>query len=145
MKIDEITEMWNEDSRLDITNIGNHSADTAKVHHKYYQIYLKEGLKLRKSRYDLAKFRKLKIEYYRGELDLEELRALGWNPQPLKILKQDIPTYLEADEDLIQKQMAIDIQEQKIEYLESILRMITNRGFQLKTMLDFEKFRNGVM
>ena len=30
-----------------------------------------------------------------------------------------------------------------VDYLESIIKQITNRGFQLKTIVDWERFRTG--
>jgi len=85
----------------------------------------------------------LKMEYYKGDLDVSELKQYGWEPQPLKILRQDIPTYIEADNDLIEAGLRIGEQEQKVEYLEAIIKMIGNRGFQIKSIIDWERFRVG--
>jgi hypothetical protein len=57
-----------------------------------------EGYLLRKMRTDYKKLFKLKTEYYRGELDVSEFKQYGWNPQPLKIIRADIPSYLDADD-----------------------------------------------
>jgi hypothetical protein len=102
-----------------------------------------EGMKLKKYRTDYKKLKLLKEQYYRGELDSSELKELGWKPQPLKILRQDIPTHIEADDDVIQLSLKIGMQEEKVGYLESIIKMINNRGFQLKTIVDWERFRTG--
>jgi len=102
-----------------------------------------EGYLLRKMKTEYKKFFKLKTEYYRGELDVSELKQFGWAPQPLKILRQDIPSYMDADDDLIEQSLKVGAQEQKVEYLEAIIKMIGNRGFQLKTIVDWERFRTG--
>jgi hypothetical protein len=52
--------------------------------------------------------------------------------------------YLEADEDIIQLSLKIGIQAEKIDLLESIIKAIMNRGYNLKLVLDWEKFKNGV-
>lgn len=104
---------------------------------------MQEGLKLKKLKADYKAFVKLKTEYYKGDLDLEEMRENGWEPNPLKILRQDIPTYVDADQDVINKSLRIGYQESIVEYLESIIKQITNRGFQLKTIVDWERFRTG--
>ena len=100
-------------------------------------------MQLKKLKTEYKKFLKLKTEYYRGELGPEELREYGWSPQPLKILRQDIPTYIEADEEVIDMSLKVAAQEYKVNYLEEIIRQINSRGYQLKTILDFERFRTG--
>lgn len=145
MRIEEIVESWSKDCEIDQTNVSNESASIPKLHNKYYQMYMQEGLKLRKLKADNKLLLKLKGEYYRGELSIEELNDHGWEPQPLKILKGDIPSYVEADKDVIEMSLKIGMQEEKVDYLESIIRMISNRGFQLKTIVDWERFRTGAM
>ena len=143
MKLEDIIELWEKDGPVDAIKITNESANTPKLHNKYFKIYMGEGYILRKMKAEYKKLYKLKTEYYKGELDVTELSQFGWEPQPLKILKQDIPSYLEADDDIIESSLKIGAQEQKVAYLESILKMIGNRGFQIKSIIDWERFRTG--
>lgn len=143
MQIEEIYEMWAKDGNIDETNISGESSNIPKLHNKYFQMYVKEGLRLKKLKADYKQLYKLKTEYFKGELDIEELKDYGWSPQPLKILRQDIPTYLEADNDIIRQSLKIGFQEAIVEYLESIIRQINNRNFYLKNIIDWERFRTG--
>jgi hypothetical protein len=143
MTLEEIYESWAKDGEIDQHNISNESANIPKLHNKYFQMYMQEGLKLKKLKADYKAFVKLKTEYYKAELTMEEMKEYGWEPQPLKILKQDIPTYVDADQDVINKSLRIGYQESIVDYLESIIKQITNRGFQLKTIVDWERFRTG--
>lgn len=143
MKLEDIIAEWDKDGTVDQINVSNESANIPKLHNKYFKIYMGEGYLLRKMKADYKKFFKLKTEYYRGELDVSELKQFGWAPQPLKILRQDIPSYMDADDDLIEQSLKVGAQEQKVEYLEAIIKMIGNRGFQLKTIVDWERFRTG--
>lgn len=143
MKIEQIVEEWSKDLQIDQTDLSSESSNIPKLHNKYYLYYVNEGMQLRKMRTDYKKFIKLKTEYYRGELGPEELRQYGWDPQPLKILKTEIQNYVEADDDVIERSLRIGAQEYKVNYIEEIIRQINNRGYQLKTILDFEKFRTG--
>lgn len=145
MKIEELYEIWSKDCEIDQTNISNESANIPKLHNKYFRIYMEEGMKLKKLRFDYKQLKLLKEQYYKGELDQDELNEYGWQPQPLKILRQDIPTYIEADKDIIQMSLKIGMQEEKVNYLESIIKQINNRGFQLNTIVQWEKFRTGAM
>lgn len=144
MKIEDIAKEWESDCEIDMTNISLESASIPKLHNKYFKIYMGEGFQLKKLRSEFKQFSKLKTEYYKGELSSEEMKEHGWDPQPLKILRQDIPTYLDADDELIQLSLKIGMQEQKVEYLEAIIKMINNRGYQLKTIVDFERFKQGM-
>jgi len=143
MKLEDIIAEWDKDGTVDQINVSNESANIPKLHNKYFKIYMGEGYLLRKMKTEYKKFFKLKTEYYRGELDVSELKQFGWAPQPLKILRQDIPSYMDADDDLIEQSLKVGAQEQKVEYLEAIIKMIGNRGFQLKTIVDWERFRTG--
>jgi hypothetical protein len=100
-------------------------------------------MKLKRQRADYKVLIKLKNDYYRGDMDSEELKEHGWDPQPLRILKSDIPTYIDADKDVVEASLKIGVQEAKVEYLESIIRQINNRNFILKSIIDWERFRTG--
>jgi len=144
-KLDQLYEMWSKDGEIDTADISGESANLPKLHNKYFQMYVKEGLKLRKLKTDYKQLYKVKNDYYRGDMDDEELKQYGWAPQPLKILRQDIPTYIEADDDIVNLTLKIAMQQAVVDYLDSIIKQINNRGYQLKTIVDWERFRTGAM
>jgi len=145
VRIEEIVQEWSKDCEIDVTNVSVESAEIAKMHNKYYQMYMQVSMRLRKLKTDYKQLLKLKTEYYRGELTMEELRERDWEPQPLKILKQDIPLYIDSDQQMIDTSLKIGMQEEKVNYLENIIKMISNRGFQIKSIIDWERFRTGAM
>jgi hypothetical protein len=143
MDIETLHSEWAKDGEIDQTNISKSTADIPKLHNKYFRWYVEEGLKLKKLKAEYKILYKLKSEYYRGELDDEELKQHGWKPQPLKILRTDVPTYLEADIDIVKLSLKIGLQEETVAYLESIVKQISNRNFLMKTIVDWERFRTG--
>lgn len=143
MKLDDIMDLWADDARMDDTELGNESLRIPMLHHKYYKIYVQEGLLLKKLEQDYKSLYRLKYEYYMGVLDQETLIEKGWDPNPLKILKQDMSIYMESDADLQLIQAKIDIQKQKLSFLESAIKTITNRGFLIKNAIDWERFKVG--
>lgn len=143
MTIEDILDMWKQDSVIQPHIVGNESLDTAKLHSKYLRFLTEERLKLRKLRTDYKILQKVKYEYYAGTLDQEELKDRNWSPFQIRVLKQDIPLYIDADQDIIALSLKIGLQEEKIEALESIMRSINNRGFQIKNYIDFIRFTNG--
>lgn len=143
MDIETLYNEWAKDGEIDQVNISKSTADIPKLHNKYFRWYVEEGLKLKKLKAEYKILCKLKTEWYRGELDEEELKQHGWKPQPLKLLRTDVPQYLEADPDVIKLSLKIGLQEEIVAYLESIIKHISNRNFLLKTIVDWEKFRTG--
>lgn len=143
MDIAKIFEEWDKDGAIDQGNISRTATDIPKIHNKYFRFYVEEGLKLKKLRAEYKILVRLKTEWYKGDLDEEEMKIHGWKPQPLKILRADIPQYIESDPDIIKKTLIVGLQEEVVGYLESIVKQINNRNFILKTIVDFEKFRTG--
>lgn len=143
MDIETLYKEWAKDGEIDQVNISKSTADIPKLHNKYFRWYVEEGLKLKKLKAEYKVLCKLKAEWYRGEMDDEELKQHGWKPQPLKILRTDVPQYIESDVDVIRLSLKIGLQEEIVAYLESIIKHISNRNFLLKTIVDWERFRTG--
>ena len=117
MKLDDIMAQWGADGSMENTEMGNESLRIPLLHHKYYKILIEESLLFKKVEYEYKTLLKIKYEYFMGVLDKETLSERGWNPNPLKILKQDLSIYIDGDSDLQSIQIKIDIQKQKLAFL----------------------------
>lgn len=144
MKLEDIHTEWGKDSKIDPLNLSSESLNTPKLHGKYLKIMSEERLKLKKLRTAKGELVFAKTEYFTGKMDKAELDARGWEPFAVRLLKQDLPIYLEADKDIITVNLQIGMQEEKVEVLESILKTIANRGYQIKNYIDWKKFENGL-
>jgi hypothetical protein len=144
MDIIKIREMANDDLPIDSEKLDIESLNIPQLHGKYLNIYQDEKIHLYAIKLDHKKLKKLKWEYYTGKLDQETLQKLGWEQFDLKILRQDVDLYLEADEDLIALEKKLIIQEEKVDYLESILKGLNNRQFHIRDAISWRKFINGV-
>lgn len=143
MNIDEILENWNVDSKIDKTELGEEALNIPKLHHKYYQIYVKEKMILRKQE---AEMKQLKLDKYEflTQGPNEETKDKGWKLPPKgMILKGDIPMYMDADEDVVNMSLKIGYQQEKIELLDSIIKTIINRNFIIRNAIDWQKFTMG--
>ena len=143
MNIEQILDEWQQDAAMDPTDIGKESLKTAKLHHKYLQMLIEERLVMKKVKSKHRRLYKEKWEYYLGLMSQEQLQERGWEPMMLKVLKQDVDTYIEADEQMADLQLKLEYHEEKIEALESIIKTINNRGFQIKNFIDWERFKTG--
>lgn len=143
MKLEEIYEQWKKDAEIDITELGNEAIKIAKLHHKYYQILSSERLLLKSQEAEMKRLKLDKYEFFTQGPN-EETEEKGWKlPAKGLILKADIPMYMEADGDIIKLSLKIGLQQEKIELLESIIRTLMNRGYNVKAAIDFQKFISG--
>lgn len=102
-----------------------------------------ERMLLKKLEEDRKVLIKLKYEYFQGTLSEEELKENHWEPFRQKILKSDIGMHIDADQDIIKINLRIAAQQEKVDVLEQIIKHITNRGFLIKSIIDWEKFKVG--
>jgi hypothetical protein len=144
MKIEEIRAHAEQDLVLDSTELDRESLRIPQLHNKYLNFLTDERLVLRAIQIDFDKMRRLKWEYYTGKLDQEQLNQHGWQPFALRILKQDVDLYMDSDTDLQNLRLKIERQREKIEYVESIIKGIMNRHWQIRSAIEWRKFVNGV-
>jgi len=143
MKLEEIFEQWKINSNIDKTELGDEVLNIPKLHHKYYQILINERLLLRSHEAEMKKLKLDKHEFFTQGPN-EETKTKGWKlPAKGLILKSDIPMYIDADDDLIKLSLKIGVQQEKIDLLESIIRTLMNRGYNIKAAIDWQKFING--
>ena len=145
MKLEEIQEFWNADREIDITELANESVRIPQIHDKYLKIYIDERIRLKGLQFELTKLVRLKTDYYAGKLTQEELEKLGWEQFLQRLLKNEISTYIESDSDIIKHKKNIVLIEEKCYYLDSIIKMISNRGFQIKGAIDWIKYKSGIV
>lgn len=144
MKLDDIFALWEIDSKIDRTELGDESLKIAQLHHKYFKIFSNERLTLKKLTNDYKALKLQKWEFYTMG-PTEESQELGWQLPPQgKILRADAMQYVEADKDIVNISLKIGLQEEKLELLESIIKGLNSRGYNIKTALDYLKFTSGV-
>lgn len=141
--MDEIIEMWSKDSIIDESNLVNESKKIPALHAKYYNLYYKEVLRVKKLKYDYKELEATKREYYDGSMDEETLAEYGWKPFQLKVLRGDMDKYIQSDKDIIQLSLKIDYHSANANYLEDIIKTIHSRNFIVKNMIDILKFQAG--
>ena len=143
MKLDEIYEHWGKDSEIDSTELGSEATKIPKLHHKYYQIFIKERMLLKSYEAEMKKLKLDKYEFF-SQGHNENTKEKGWElPARGMILKTDIPMHMDADKDIINLSLKIGMQFEKVEFLESIIKSFTNRGYLVKSAIDWARFTSG--
>jgi hypothetical protein len=145
MNFEKIKEMAEKDLAIDDTELGNESTRIPQLHNKYLVIFHDERLVLRKAQSDYRTLRKDKWEYYTGKMSQERLTELGWQPFQSRILRNDLDVYMDSDSDLSALRVKIEYQEEKVDYLESVLKGISQRHWVIRNSIEWRKFTNGIV
>jgi hypothetical protein len=140
MNLDEIQTLWETDSKIDPDNLHEESIKIPSLHSKYYKIYNNILLLKKMEESKLKILKKEKWMYYTGKADPETYKE---TPFDHKVLKPDIERYMDADSDLIKASSKIDYYQAMINYLDSILKTILNRTYQIKNAIEFMRFTAG--
>ena len=144
VNIDDLMEMWSKDAAVDETEPGRELAKISSLHSKYLRILTHDNLICKKLMSDYQKLKKIKWEYYSGDLNNpEDLEQYNLQPMMKKVLRQDIPTYLDSDTDLNAILMKKTVHQEIVDFCGSVLKEINNRTWQMKSLIDWEKFTSG--
>ena len=143
MKFEEIQKLWTSDCPIDETELAQESVKIPQLHNKYLILYSNEKLRFKTQRFEHSKLVKLKKEYYGGKMSQEELEAIDWEPFQHKLLKADVEQYVDADDNVIESKKILALQEEKVDYLEAIVKGLSTRGYLIKNAIDWKRFTEG--
>jgi|TARA_R100000005_G_C4998001_1_gene204729 hypothetical protein len=141
INLDEIQDMWRRDSKLDPDNLHLESLKIPGLHSKYYDLY--NQLKLLRVKAE-AEFAEVKLErhrYYTGKAPQEVYVA---EPFPYKVRdKESLKQYLDADPKIQEKHLKIKYYEIMLSFLEEVIKTISNRTYQIKNAIEWQRFIAG--
>jgi len=148
-RFEKIKNQWAEDSHVEhefknkqyTADLGQISMEIPFQHNKYLNHYTDLSLIKTSLEFETRKLLREKREYYGGEADA---RIYAEKPFGNSIkTSEKMRVYLESDEDLINIEAKIKYIDQILFYLDSVLRMISQRNFHVKNAIEWERFING--
>ena len=140
--LDSIQEMWEKDAKIDRDNLHEESLNIPSLHAKYFDLYNTIFLLRKKAEQQRKNIRHERYEYFSGKADPEVYQK---DPFAKKIRDKDtMQKYLDADEKLSNSPLKIDYYDTMLIYLESILKVIQNRTYQIKNAIEFMRFNSGL-
>lgn len=143
VKLEILLEEWAKDCIIDDGNIKLELINIPKLHAKYIRYLNEHKMASFKAKFDYDKMKNIRSEYYLGQLDQETLEEYGWEQFDLHVTKTGLEKYLNCDEILIKLLQKKIYHDQVISTCESILNELKSRTWQLKTLVDYEKFLSG--
>ena len=140
--LETLQEMWEKDSKIDPDNLHIESLNIPSLHAKYFDLYNTLFLLRKKAEQQRKNIRHERYEYFSGKADPEVYIK---DPFPKKIRDKDtMQKYMDADEKLSSTSLKIDYYDTMLVYIESILKVIQNRTYQIKNAIEFMRFNAGL-
>ena len=140
--LDTIQKMWQEDSKIDPDNLHTESLNIPVLHAKYFDLYNNINLLRKKAEQQRKNVRHERYEYYSGKADPE---VYVKNPFPKKVRdKSAMEKYLDADEKLSGLSLKIEYYVTMQNYLEDVLKMVSQRTYHIKNAIEFMRFSSGL-
>ena len=141
MNLEQIQEMWEKDSKIDPDNLHDESLKIPQLHSKYYTLYNTITLLRERAREQYNKVRLERYNYYTGKATAE---VYAEEPFPYKVREKDaIQRHLEADDKMNKVDMKIKYYDIMLKFLEEIIRTVSNRTYQIKNAIEWNKFQAG--
>jgi hypothetical protein len=144
MTLDEIQTLWSKDAPVDRTDLASEASRIPQLHSKYFKIFSTERLILKKLEQESKQLWKDLWEYYQGNFDYEELKERGWDQINQRILKSDLNVYIDSNQNWIDNNLKVAYQKEKVDFVESIVKSLNNRGFNINAAIQWEKFKVGI-
>lgn len=144
MRIEEIRKMVEADVLINQSALNNEASIIPQIHNKYLCIHTDEKLVLTKLENDLKILLRDKWLYYSGKMSQEQLMERKWEQFDLNILRTDLDRFIQADQDIIQMESKCILQREKVNYLEQIVKLISNKIWNIRAMLDWIKYTQGI-
>ena len=148
-KFEQLKTDWAEDSRVDFQfKNKSYTADLAQLaldipyqHNKYLNHYTDISQIKTSLEFEVRKLVREKREYYGGEADAKTYAEKPFG-NSIKT-SEKMKVYVESDDDVINLEAKIKYLDQMLYWLDQVMKQISNRGFQVKSAIEWEKFING--
>ena len=148
MTLEEIFRHWEDDSKINESALDRESLKIPQLHSKYFKIFSAERLRLKEMQGKHKQLLLNKSEFL-TQGPTEEQHKMGWQ-LPARgalgkgmILKTEVEKYLDADQMIIDSNLKIAYQQEKVSLLESIIDNLNRRSFVIKNAIEFIRWTQG--
>ena len=143
MKHDFLLSEWEKDSEINDIDLNKSSKNIPKIHAKYLGILANhKAMRISLNHKDESLRKDLEI-YYSGQATADVYKK---KPFDLKLKsKAAIDKHVSTDPQIISIRNKLEYIDVIIEATEYILKQISQQNFVIKNIIDFEKFRNGIV
>jgi hypothetical protein len=144
MKLEDIHAAWAEHAKIDEERQDQESRDIPILHAKFLRMLSDERMVQRAIQKEADLLKRDKADWYSGSMAKEDLEARKWKPNPKVILRQDVDKYVQGDSDVVELNLRLGLQQEKVDVLNEVLRCINSRSFHIGRSIDWIKFKHGL-
>ena len=146
MTLDDLKAEWKSDCEIDDIELDKSSLEIPRLHAKYSE-YLTDAVVAQKNiQFQYNTLLKDKWLWFNGKMDENRIKELGWSDDPfdgLKIMKNDMQVFFNADTDLQKLSAQLELANIRINFLKECMQNITCRHQTIKNTIDWRKFMAG--
>ena len=146
MTLDDLKAEWKSDCEIDDIELDKSSLEIPRLHAKYSE-YLTDAVVAQKNiQFQYNTLLKDKWLWFNGKMDENRIKELGWSDDPfdgLKIMKNDMQVFFNADTDLQKLSAQLELANIRINFLKECMQNITWRHQTIKNTIDWRKFMAG--
>lgn len=140
MNSNEIRELIKQDSEIDASALDSEALKIPYLHGKWCGFLMDEARLYRKMLNEMKLLKKYKGEYYTGKCEDSVYEQFPLNR---KVLRTEADIYIDTDDEVIKLDEKLELQRLKVSMIENFMKTLANRGFHIKSAIDFIKFKNG--
>jgi hypothetical protein len=145
IELNDLVDQWVDDAKVNRIDPDRDILNIPNLHSKYASQIVLHNAALRVKRICYKELLRVKTHYYSGNLNnKKDLADRNWEPFVYTTKgKTDIESYLAADPDLNKSIEAMGMHEDSINFCELVVKEISNRTWQIKSYLDYSKYKLG--
>lgn len=143
MTFEELQREWASDAQVDIHNLGVEALKIPKLHSKYYEYFISAKYRLAVMKNQVTELEFILEQFFAKTLTAEELNFYGLEYSDKVYLKQEIPKLVNCHRDMLDLKLKIAVQQEKVDFLKSVIGQISNRSFIIRDAIEFAKFESG--
>jgi len=138
--LDDLVEQVKKDLAIDREDLSFSAAQNPILHEKYLRLLLEYKNKLIRVEATVNVVTRELREFYSGVAPPDVYKKRPFN---LKLLKNELPIYIESDEEYVAAITKFNQLQSIVSYLEGVVNAVKSRGYDIKNVIEWEKFKNG--
>ncbi len=140
MTLEQIQELIGNNLEITTEKLDQEARKQSALFNALQRLLMLNTRKLEKEITHMEKIKLNRYRHYTGKMTSEHYKK---EPQRETILKADVDTYIKNDQLYIEQSERLRESERIVKYLEDCKKQLTERGYLIKTMLDFAKMNLG--
>lgn len=138
MKFEDIKDLANADAKINQIDLDDESLRSSILHQKWLDIIKPEIASLKTCEDELKRVYRARWLYYSGKADRQVYDKEG--SFELNVSGKDLQMFIESDDLYIAVKTKLDLQKEKVAYVESVMKNINNRHWSIRNAIEWRKF-----